>query len=49
MSEQQPDQPKVNVPPPPPRQPDEDLKGYIERGNEPSTSSDRGAPSPPSR
>lgn len=27
------DQPKV--PPPPPRQPDEALKGYIERGNKP--------------
>jgi hypothetical protein len=28
-------QPKV--PPPPPRQPDEDLKGYIERGNKPES------------
>ena len=24
---------KPQVPPPPPRQPDESLKGYIERGN----------------
>lgn len=32
MSEQKvPERP--DVPPPPPRQPDEELKGYIERGN----------------
>lgn len=27
------DRPKTPIPPPPPRQPDERLKGYIERGN----------------
>lgn len=35
------DQPKV--PPPPPRQPDDSLKGYIERGNASRPARDRGA------
>lgn len=29
------------VPPPPPRQPDESLKGYIERDNKPDSTADR--------
>ena len=48
MSDQTPDQPKPDVPPPPPRQPDEDLKGYIERGNEPSRASEDRQPTEPS-
>ena len=40
MSDQTPDQPTLDVPPPPPRQPDESLKGYIERGNDSSPSTE---------
>lgn len=29
------------IPPPPPRQPDERLKGYIERENEPGATTDQ--------
>ena len=47
MSDQTPDQPQADVPPPPPRQPDDSLKGYIERGNEPSRApKDRDTPPP---
>lgn len=50
MSDQTPESPAPDVPPPPPRQPDDSLKGYIERGNKPSeTSEDRDAPSSRSR
>lgn len=36
--------PKPSIPPPPPRQPDGSLKGYIERGNQstPVTTPERG-------
>jgi hypothetical protein len=33
MSDEKSDQRKPEVPPPPPRQPDKALKGYLERGN----------------
>lgn len=53
MSDQQTDRPEPDVPTPPPRQPDENLKGYIERGNDRLPSSDRDgdsdAPTVPSR
>lgn len=39
MAEQKAQKPKV--PPPPPRQPDESLKGYIERGNTSRPEQDR--------
>ena len=32
---------RPEVPPPPPRQPDESLKGYIERDNKPAGTADR--------
>ena len=32
---------RPEVPPPPPRQPDESLKGYIERDNKPDGTADR--------
>lgn len=40
MAEQK-SQDKPKVPPPPPRQPDESLKGYIERGNDSRPARDR--------
>lgn len=35
MGDETTDRPRPDVPPPPPRQPDERLKGYIERRNQP--------------
>ena len=32
---------RPQVPPPPPRQPDESLKGYIERDNRPDSTADQ--------
>jgi hypothetical protein len=46
MSDEKSDQPKPDLPPPPPRQADESLKGYIERGN---TGPRREEQDPPSR
>jgi hypothetical protein len=40
------EEPKTQVPPPPPRQPDQDLKGYIERGNKVATTEPREDKSP---
>lgn len=40
---------KPQVPPPPPRQPDEALKGYIERDNKPGLKSDPNDVRAPSR
>lgn len=36
-------------PPPPPRQPDERLKGYIERDNDPESTADQRDPRAPVR
>lgn len=47
MGERPPDQPTPEVPPPPPRQPDEALKGYLERRNKSSPSSEGSDTAPP--
>lgn len=41
--------PSPEVPPPPPRQPDESLKGYIERDNKPDDTADEQAVRSPVR